>query len=314
MRSGIATSIVAVAVGLIFAAGCGAPAPADPPSETVETEPAAPEPKPEPELATGGWRVSRSANPLDDSTTVVAVLNATEGVGGIASEPISLIARCQSNTTEVYINWHNFLGDDELDNPRSSRKRVTYRFPPADAETEMWGVSTDNDSTFVARAIPFLRTMVESERLVAQTTPYNESPSTAIFDLTGARSALEALGETCNWIRDPEEARREREQRDQARRAEQERQEQARSAERERILINVIGVPFPSSGLFSIGTSGGEVYARLGLPENVDIAYFAPSITIRRLLSAKEEGGTVVCPRGAWEGGELVLRGCDFAQ
>ena len=32
---------------------------------------------------TGGWRVSRSTNPLDDSITVAAVLNATEGVGGI---------------------------------------------------------------------------------------------------------------------------------------------------------------------------------------------------------------------------------------
>ena len=103
MRSGIVTGIIAV--GLIFAVGCGASAPEDRSTETIETEPAAPEPEPEPEPQpeTGGWRVSRSTNPLDDSTTVVAVLNAAEGVGGIIPEPISLIARCQSNTTEVYI-------------------------------------------------------------------------------------------------------------------------------------------------------------------------------------------------------------------
>ncbi len=106
MRSGLATSMVVV--GLSFAVGCGAPAPADPPSETVEAEPVVPAPEPEPEPNTGGWWVSRSINPLDDSTTVVAVLNATEGVSGVIPEPISLIARCQSNTTEVYTRIFDF--------------------------------------------------------------------------------------------------------------------------------------------------------------------------------------------------------------
>ena len=316
MRSGIGTGIIAV--GLIFAVGCGASAPEDRPAETIETEPAAPAPEPEPEAEpepeTGGWRVSRSTNALDDSTTVVAVLNATEGVGGIMPEPISLIARCQSNTTEVYINWYDFLGDDDLGNPRSSRKRVTYRFPPADAETEMWGVSTDNDSTFVARAIPFLRTMVESDRLVAQTTPYNEAPSTAIFDLTGARSALEPLAETCNWILDPEEAAQERSRRDQARRAEQERHAEARRAERERILADMLGTPI-TSGL-GLGGSGrdvnGSTYA--DLPAPVGAAHFVASVTPAQLSRARGTTGyTIVCPRGEWEDDQITLRDCTFS-
>lgn len=147
---------------------------------------------------TGAWRVSQSTNPLDDSTTVVAVLSASQGTGGFGSDPFTLIARCQSNTTEVYINWHDYLGDDDSDVYRE-RKRVTYRFPPADAQTEMWGVSTDNDATFAPQAIPLLRRAVEADQLVVRTIPYGEPPSTGIFDLAGTRDALQPLAETCNW-------------------------------------------------------------------------------------------------------------------
>ena len=81
----------------------------------------------------GVWDVHTTTNPLDDSTTVIAGIEASEGVGGFGSDPISLIARCQSNTTEVYITWHDFLGDDELDNVYSDRKRL--RGPTGTAST-----------------------------------------------------------------------------------------------------------------------------------------------------------------------------------
>ena len=155
-------------------------------------------PSGEPPTDRGAWRTSRTTNPIDDSATVVATLSASQGVGGFGDDPIRLVARCQSNKTEVYFNWHDFLGDDTND-VYSDKKRVTYRFPPADATTELWGISTDNDSTFVARAIPFLRTLVESDQLVIRTTPYGESPTTATFDLTGARGAIEPIAETCSW-------------------------------------------------------------------------------------------------------------------
>ena len=109
------------------ACGGSAPAPAPAPDEqdeaTEDIQESAPAPSPEPvapEAPAGTWQVRQSTNPLDDSRTVVAILEAVEGVGGFDSEPITLIARCQSNTTEVYVNWHEFLGVDD--------QRVTYRF------------------------------------------------------------------------------------------------------------------------------------------------------------------------------------------
>ena len=165
--------------------------------ESQSVPPPTPEATPEPD--DGDWRTNRTTNALDDSPTITAMLDAAQGVGGLLdSDPIQLIARCQSNKTEVYINWHDFLGDD-TDDVYSEQKRVTYRFPPAEATTELWNISTDNEATFVAQPIPFLRTLVASDRLVLQTTPFGESPSMATFELTGARAAIDPIAETCSW-------------------------------------------------------------------------------------------------------------------
>ena len=32
-----------------------------------------------------------------------------------------------------------------------------------------------------------------------QTTPFNEAPSLAVFDLTGARDAIAQVAEVCEW-------------------------------------------------------------------------------------------------------------------
>ena len=78
---------------------------------------------------------------------------------------------------------------------------VTYRFSPEPAFRELWGLSTDNDSTFAKRPISFLKKIVSSESkiLVLQATPYNESPITANFDLEGALEAIQPIATECNW-------------------------------------------------------------------------------------------------------------------
>ena len=59
--------------------------------------------------------------------------------------------------------------------------------------TELWRV-VGNDSTFVDRPIPFLRTRVDSEQLVMRTTPYNESPITAFLISPARRMPLSHRG------------------------------------------------------------------------------------------------------------------------
>jgi type VI secretion system protein VasI len=138
----------------------------------------------------GKWQVSDRTNPIDDSRTITLVLTADSGRSRFGN-PIALILRCQSNTTELYINWHSFLGREA---------NVLTRLGNEDAVTNRWSLSTDSQATFHPRgAIDFIKQMLQSTRLVAQVTPYSESPITAIFDTTGLENAITPLRETCGW-------------------------------------------------------------------------------------------------------------------
>ena len=133
------------------------------------------------DLRSGAWRVRTETNPIDDTQTV------------------TFIARCKSNTTEAYVVWGDFLGDDSGD-VYSEWKRVTVRIGAGQAREERWGVSTDRNATFAPSwSGNLLKELLDEDRLVLQTIPYGENPNTAIFDVSGLRGALGELAATCNW-------------------------------------------------------------------------------------------------------------------
>lgn len=146
----------------------------------------------------GQWNVSTDVNPLDDTKSVYLMLNA-ETSGARFGETVTLVARCRSNTTEVYVDWNQYLGDDSND-VYSDWKRVTVRVGEEEASTERWGISTDNSATFAPDwAGNFLKELLDEERLVLRTIPYGENPVTAVFNVTGLRNVLGELSETCGW-------------------------------------------------------------------------------------------------------------------
>ena len=137
----------------------------------------------------GKWSVNIDTNPLDDSTTVTAILTAESGADYLGRK-VALIARCKSNTTDLYINWQDFL---------ASNTTVISRIGKNSAETYKWSSSTDQTATFHRNPIDHLRKMFGEESYVAQITPYNSSPTTAIFDISGIENALRPLMNTCEW-------------------------------------------------------------------------------------------------------------------
>jgi|GEM_PF-502257 len=143
----------------------------------------------ETELYEGSWRVSTKVNPLDDTKTIILALVASSGSNNWG-KPISIIARCKSGQTEVFINWNDYLG---------SEATVTTRVGSKSAKTSNWSLSTDKKASFAKDSISLLRDMTSSNQLVAQVTPYNENPITAVFDTTGLKTALSPILETCKW-------------------------------------------------------------------------------------------------------------------
>lgn len=140
--------------------------------------------------ANSKWDVSITTNPIDDTRKVVAVLKADEGRSKW-NKPVMFVARCQSNETDVYIVWNDYLD--------GSVKTVISRIGKAQATEWAWRISTNSQSTFHPNPIQLLKDMTKADVFIAQTTPYNENPVTAIFDTTGIKEALKPLAKTCNW-------------------------------------------------------------------------------------------------------------------
>lgn len=152
------------------------------------------------ETPTGKWKITSKVNPLDDSKTYVALLREEENRSGFMNKTVSLILRCQSDKTEVYINWGDYLGDDGT-SVYTDYKNVIERIGTEKAQTRKWGVSTDKKATFAPTNsdIDLITKLDKSNRYVVQTTPYGENPKTATFDLSGIESVANNLSETCNW-------------------------------------------------------------------------------------------------------------------
>lgn len=147
---------------------------------------------------TGDWLVREDVNPIDDSRRVVLVLEAESGKARFG-QLVRLVARCQSDKTEVYIKWYDYLGNDSS-GVYEEWKFVTERVGERKSVRRKWPVSTDNSATFAPNSpIALLKQIATAERFVAQVTPYNESPVTAIFQVTGLRQALVPLAAACNW-------------------------------------------------------------------------------------------------------------------
>lgn len=146
----------------------------------------------------GFWRVRVRTNLIDDTSTVTLSLEAETGTSRLG-DPITFVARCQSNKTEAYVIWGDYLGDDSRD-VSSEWKNVTVRIGEGEARRERWGVSTDHEATFAPNwAGNLLKELLDEDRLVLQTIPYGENPTTAIFDISGLRGVLGELAGTCNW-------------------------------------------------------------------------------------------------------------------
>lgn len=137
----------------------------------------------------GKWRVTSSKNPIDDSKTAVASLEAT-GDRSKWGKSISLILRCQSGKTEAYIAWGDYLGSDSV--------AVLTRIGKSEAQSKEWSISSDKTATFYhGDAIAFIENLAKEKNFVAQATPYNENPKTAIFDLTGIENAVRPVRSAC---------------------------------------------------------------------------------------------------------------------
>jgi type VI secretion system protein VasI len=136
---------------------------------------------------TGKWKISKSLDPLTDKTTVTASVAAND------KQRTRLILRCKNFKVDFFITWGVFLG---LDGPN-----VTSRVDDNAPETRSWNLSADKTGTFNPHFHPedVIARLISADRFVAQVTPYNENPVTAVFDLKGIDVIAPQVLEPCRW-------------------------------------------------------------------------------------------------------------------
>lgn len=153
------------------------------------------------ESAKGSWSVQTKRSEFEDTTDVYMSVQSKAPVACNmfgSHQPASLYLRCQENTTAIYIatNCHlasGFQGYGEVD----------VRVDDKKATSMSMDVSTDNEALGFWRggqAIPFIqRQLLGGGTLRVRFTPFNASPVSAEFDLTGIDEAIAPLREQCGW-------------------------------------------------------------------------------------------------------------------
>ncbi len=128
-------------------------------------------------------------DPMDDKDTLYIVFNAPQHVNDY-TESVSLVIRKKEGCKpEIYINWKEFLSQGPC--------YVTFRIDNDKARTEEWTMSTDEKASFYdGDTLELLIKLSKADQFIARTTPFNEPPCTAIFDI----STLKNLPQKYNWL------------------------------------------------------------------------------------------------------------------
>lgn len=141
-----------------------------------------------PNLKSGAeWLVSVKSDPITDLKRVTAKLEPNEA--STSSRDTSLIIRCTPEDLDIYVNFNDYLGDSVS---------VISRVDKAQPNRMRWNISNDNTSAFYPKDTRILlRRLLQAERFVARTTPYNESTVTLVFEIGGLYNALAEYADVC---------------------------------------------------------------------------------------------------------------------
>jgi type VI secretion system protein VasI len=148
---------------------------------------------------TGAWVVETEVSAIDDSLGVFLTLSSKDPVPGPYGQfgPLMLTLRCMENTTAATIYFNQYFMADIR-----GGGQVEYRLDDAEAQTLRMVSSSDNMFLGLwsgGLAIPWIKSLLDAERLVVRAMPMNEGAVTGEFDLNGLENVIGQLREECSW-------------------------------------------------------------------------------------------------------------------
>ncbi len=145
----------------------------------------------------GKWIIQTEQDELTDGFNVYTKTESKDkvscGWGSWLSFPAELLVRCQENKTAVYLKTVNC---------RLTSGDVKYRVDKLSARTKRFTESTDDRALGLwsgGQSIPFLKQLIDHDKLVMRITPYRESSETITFSLKGFSSKIVNVRRACHW-------------------------------------------------------------------------------------------------------------------
>jgi len=139
------------------------------------------------ETLAGKWKIKITTSPIDDSQIVIGSLDADTPIHTDFGESTpSLILRYKEGTVDAYISFDVFLGSEHIP--------ATVRFGKESAVDQDWSISTDSKAAFFKDNVDaFMSHLARVDAFLIRITPYQESPVTASFSISGIGKVIDAI-------------------------------------------------------------------------------------------------------------------------
>lgn len=156
---------------------------------------------PEPEAITsadgtvkiGGWSIREEKSAFDDSISIFASIAPQNLRGtGVGAAELSMLVRCQENTTNVLFSTSMFMTGDQAE--------IMYRIDDQDAVVRRMSISASHKASGFwsgAEAIPFIRSVYTAEKLAVRVS--DDTMVEGVFELAGIRKVANRVAAACNW-------------------------------------------------------------------------------------------------------------------
>ena len=195
--------LVGLAAGLLLISRSGvgtfelrgqSPAPA--PATTAQIDTAASEqPAVEADIAPTWVGRRKAVWARDGSKTIAFELSALKDVGPATRARPSLVVRCLSGNTEVFLS----LGTAASIEPNSDRHTVRLQIDGEGPSEQQWLDSESSAELFAPDGAALARRLAQAHTLRVGFTPYNSQPVVAAFNVAGFDELVGLVASTCHW-------------------------------------------------------------------------------------------------------------------
>ncbi|WP_185968474.1 type VI secretion system-associated protein TagO [Paracoccus sp. M683] len=146
--------------------------------------------------ATGNqWKVDIDGSALDDRKDVYLRVTSDEAdaTGYGNTSYATLFVRCMKNSTNAFISFDSYTSDS---------RSVKYRLDDEPIRTIWMEPVNGGDGIGIwsgARAIPFIKDLLDRQKLAVAYESYSNANLEFTFDVSGLRAKIGPLTESCEW-------------------------------------------------------------------------------------------------------------------